>query len=81
MADEKKGMIAAFIRPEKLTLVIVTVSGIIYNVGMTAGPWLEGKLAQYLCDIIRGSRTFGSMAGACLYICAGDSSGTDNAVC
>lgn len=62
MADEKKGMIAAFIRPEKLTLVIVTVSGIIYNVGMTAGPWLEGKLAQYLCDIIRGSRTFGSMA-------------------
>ncbi|MGN1343906.1 MAG: ABC transporter ATP-binding protein [Traorella sp.] len=37
-------------------LVIITITGILYNVGMAALPWFEGKLAQYLCDIILNQR-------------------------
>lgn len=62
MADGRR-TVMSYIKPEKWTLGIVAVSGIIYNVGMTAGPWFEGKLAQYLCDIIEGGRTFRDMAG------------------
>jgi ATP-binding cassette subfamily B multidrug efflux pump len=35
-------------------LLIITVSGLIYNFGMTAGPYYEGKLAQCLYDILKG---------------------------
>ena len=34
-------------------LAVVTVSGIIYNVGMAAGPWFEGQLAQCLVNILQ----------------------------
>lgn len=43
------------------TISAIAVSGCIYNIGMTAGPWFEGKMAQYLCDIIAGSRTLRDM--------------------
>ena len=48
--------IITYFKNEKRTLVIITVSGILYNTGMAAAPWFEGKLAQYLCDIIGGRR-------------------------
>ncbi|MDY5846658.1 MAG: ABC transporter ATP-binding protein [Bariatricus sp.] len=38
----------------KRFLLIVTVTGICYNIGMVAGPWFEGQMVQYLCDIIGG---------------------------
>lgn len=57
----KKRNISHYIKPEKRTLCIITVSGIFYNIGMTAGPWFEGRLAQYLCDIIGGNREFRDM--------------------
>ena len=41
-----------YFKREWKLLCAVTVSGIVYNVGMTAGPWFEGQLAQRLCDII-----------------------------
>ncbi|MDY2625242.1 MAG: ABC transporter ATP-binding protein, partial [Coriobacteriales bacterium] len=50
-----------YFKREWKLLCAVTVSGIIYNVGMTAGPWFEGQLAQRLCDIITGARLAGSM--------------------
>ncbi|MGN0715894.1 MAG: ABC transporter ATP-binding protein, partial [Anaerovoracaceae bacterium] len=37
---------------EKWVLLIVTVTGILYNVGLVAGPWFEGQMVQCLCDII-----------------------------
>lgn len=58
---KKPDQLISYFRLEKWTLVIVSISGIIYNVGMTAGPWFEGKLAQYLCDIIGGSKHFKDM--------------------
>lgn len=46
---------------ELFPLAVVTVSGIIYNVGMTAGPYFEGKLAQRLFDIMSGKKTLSDM--------------------
>ena len=42
-----------YIRKEKKLLVYITISGILYNVGMGAGPWFEGQLAQALADILQ----------------------------
>ncbi|MCI6887655.1 MAG: ABC transporter ATP-binding protein/permease [Lachnospiraceae bacterium] len=44
------------LKNEKRLLLIVAVTGIIYNIGMTAGPWFEGQMVQYLCDIIGRKR-------------------------
>ena len=44
---------------EWLPLTFVTLSGLVYNVGLLAGPWFEGKLAQCLADILTG-KTAGS---------------------
>lgn len=41
---------------EKWLLLIVTVTGILYNAGMVAGPWFEGQMVQCLCDILCGNR-------------------------
>ena len=43
-------------------MVFITVSGLMYNFGLLAGPWFEGKLAQCLADILRGNQTAGAMA-------------------
>lgn len=46
-----------FLYRQRKYLVPITVTGILYNVGMTAGPWFEGQLAQMLADIFAGSKT------------------------
>lgn len=38
--------IGSYFRMEWLSLALVTVSGLIYNVGLLATPWFEGRLAQ-----------------------------------
>ena len=47
---------------EWLSLALVTVSGLIYNVGLLATPWFEGRLAQCLADILGGNKTAAQMA-------------------
>lgn len=42
-------------------LLLVTISGIIYNIGMTASPYFEGQLAQRLFDIMKGKKEFADM--------------------
>ncbi len=54
--------IASYFRVEWLPLAVVTLSGLIYNVGLLAGPWFEGRLAQCLADILGGSATAARMA-------------------
>ena len=58
---EDTGRIGYYFRKEKALLLVVTVTGILYNVGMVAGPWFEGQLVQYLCDILGGRRTPAAM--------------------
>lgn len=40
---------------EKKVLLYVTISGLIYNVGMTLSP-VRRQLAQYVIDILGGER-------------------------
>ena len=54
--------IGTYFRVEWLPLAVVTLSGLIYNVGLLAGPWFEGRLAQCLADILGGSETAARMA-------------------
>ncbi len=53
--------IFSYFKLEFWTLLLVTVSGIFYNIGMIAGPYFEGLLAQCLFDIINGHQTFSGM--------------------
>lgn len=48
--------VASYFLNEKKVLAVVAISGICYNIGMAAGPYFEGQLAQYLYDMIRGMR-------------------------
>lgn len=58
---EEPDRVVSYFKTEKWTLLLVTVSGLLYNAGITVGPWFEGKLAQCLYDIIGGDKTFKDM--------------------
>ena len=53
--------IGSYFRMEWLPLAFVTLSGLIYNVGLLAGPWFEGRLAQCLADILGGRQAGSAM--------------------
>ena len=50
-----------YFRAEWKVLLLVTVSGIVYNVGLLTGPWFEGKMTGALVDILTGRGTLGQM--------------------
>ena len=54
--------IGSYFRAEWLPLTFVTLSGMLYNVGLLASPWFEGRLAQCLADILGGRKNAGAMA-------------------
>ena len=54
--------ILSYFRAEWFSLAFITVSGLLYNVGLLASPWFEGSLAQCLADILGGSKTAAAMA-------------------
>ena len=54
--------IGSYFRMEWLPLTWVTLTGLIYNVGLLAGPWFEGRMAQCLAEILGGSQTAAAMA-------------------
>jgi ATP-binding cassette subfamily B protein len=53
--------ILSYFKMERWSLTLVTISGILYNVGMIAGPYFEGRLAQCLFDIMGGRESFSAM--------------------
>ncbi len=59
--DFRPDRVASYFRMEWLALTFVTISGLIYNFGLLAGPWFEGKMAQKLADILGGNATASSM--------------------
>ena len=54
--------IFSYFRVEWLPLAFVTLSGLIYNIGLLATPWFEGRLAQCLADILGGNAAASAMA-------------------
>ncbi len=64
MADARQASpdrIIFYFLEQRTTLVIVAVSGLIYNLGLLAGPWFEGRLIQCLMRILQGRDVFSSM--------------------
>ena len=53
--------ILSYFKLEFRSLTLVTLSGVIYNVGMIAGPYFEGRLTQCLFNIMRGTQGFTAM--------------------
>ena len=54
--------IGSYFRLEWLPIALITVSGLIYNIGLLAAPWFEGRLAQCLADILGGNAAASAMA-------------------
>ena len=52
----------SYFRLELGPLSLVLVSGILYNVGLTAGPYFEGRMVQCLFDIHSGTAAAADMA-------------------
>lgn len=63
---DKEISLKSFISPEKKTMAIISVSGIIYNIGMTAGPYFEGRLANCFYEIVKKNRTLRDMVSLAL---------------
>lgn len=61
-------LLSYFIK-EKKSLIVVAVTGLIYNIGLLAGPYFEGKMSGTLVDILKGNNTYQTMLLlACLYL-------------
>ena len=58
---EHPDRITEYFKEEWAVLLAVTISGIIYNIGLLAGPWFEGKMTGCLVNILGGSETFADM--------------------
>ena len=56
------GRVKDYFLAEWKVLLFVTASGLIYNIGLLAGPWFEGKMTGELVDILTGSGTMKRMA-------------------
>lgn len=66
MSKNKEGVfqsdrILSYFRVEWKVLFAVTVSGLIYNLGLLAEPWFEGQMTGCLVDILNGSGQFADM--------------------
>lgn len=58
---KKPNEILTYFKIEWRSLLIVTITGLVYNIGMIAGPWFEGQLVQTLCEIIQGTQGISAM--------------------
>ena len=53
--------VLSYFREEWKVLAVITVSGLIYNLGLLAGPWFEGKMTGCLVGILNGNQFFADM--------------------
>ena len=62
--------IGSYFRAEWLPLTFVTLAGLVYNIGLLATPWFEGRLAQCLADFLSGNETTGKMTALVFFYIA-----------
>lgn len=60
-AEFQPDRVLSYFKAEWRVLLAVTLSGMIYNVGLLAGPWFEGRMTGCLVDILKGFGHFGDM--------------------
>ena len=59
----KKDQILYYFKTQWPVLLAVTISGLIYNLGLLAGPWFEGRMTGCLVDILGGKAGYRAGAG------------------
>ena len=57
----KKDQILYYFKNQWSVLLAVTFSGLIYNLGLLAGPWFEGRMTGCLVDILGGKAGYWDM--------------------
>ena len=57
----KKDQILTYFKAQWRVLLAVTFSGLIYNVGLLAGPWYEGQMTGCLVNILGGTAGYCDM--------------------
>ena len=57
----KPDRVLSYFTTEWPVLLIVAISGLIYNVGLLAGPYFEGQMTGCLIDILNGKAAFRDM--------------------
>lgn len=60
-AEFQPNRVLSYFKAEWRALLIVTVSGLIYNIGLLTGPWFEGTMTGYLVEILNGTGQFSGM--------------------
>ena len=60
-AEFQPDRVLSYFKAEWRVLLAVTLSGLIYNIGLLAGPWFEGRMTGCLVDILKGFGRFGDM--------------------
>lgn len=58
---KKPDEIVSYFKLQWFNLLIVTISGLIYNIGLAAGPFFEGQLVQRLYDVLNHEKTINDM--------------------
>ena len=53
--------VSSYFRAESGVLVVITVTGLLYNIGLVAGPWFEGQMTETLARILLGAGSFSTM--------------------
>ena len=57
----KKDQVLYYFKVQWPVLLAVEVSGLIYNLGLLAGPWFEGRMTGCLVDILGGNAGYRDM--------------------
>ena len=57
----KKDQVLYYFKVQWPVLLAVAVSGLIYNLGLLAGPWFEGRMTGCLVDILGGNAGYRDM--------------------
>ena len=60
-AEFQPNRVLSYFKAEWRALLIVTVSGLIYNIGLLTGSWFEGTMTGYLVEILNGTGQFSGM--------------------
>ena len=53
--------VSSYFRAESGVLAVITVTGLLYNIGLVAGPWFEGQMTEALARILLGEGSFSAL--------------------
>ena len=65
----KPDKIGSYFKNQYLELSVITISGLIYNLGLLISPLLEGRMVQCLLDILNHTALPSKMVQLAVFYC------------